>query len=154
MSIALSSPVTGSAQTGLTAPTYTLTSDVAPDNNGKQYAVTAIGGTQAGVTTHTVSAPFTLTYERPKVLRALGNVGANGVYTNVPRNVHKFRGRKGVTVAANQAAQIALCEVVMSIPAGAETYDAANVRALIAAVIGSLSQISAGIGDTLVTGTM
>lgn len=154
MSIALSSPVTGAAQTGFTAPTYTIVADVAPDVNGKQWAVSATGGTQVGVTTHTVSSPFSITYERPKALRALGNVGPNGVYVNVPRNVHRLRVRKGVLVAANQAASIGLAEVTLSIPAGAETYDAANVRALVSALIGSLSQISAGIGDTVVTGTM
>lgn len=59
MSFTLTSPITGAAQTGFTSPTYTLTSDLAPDNNGKQVAVTALGGTQVGVTTHSVAAPFT-----------------------------------------------------------------------------------------------
>jgi len=54
-------PVTGGAQTGFTAPTYTLSVDTAPDINGKQHAVTALGGTQAGVTSHSVSNPFTVT---------------------------------------------------------------------------------------------
>lgn len=51
MTIALSSPVTGGAQTGFTSPTYTLTADTPPaGSGGKQYAATALGGTQAGVT--------------------------------------------------------------------------------------------------------
>jgi hypothetical protein len=60
MSFAPTSPVTGAAQSGLTAPTYTLTADVAPAQNAKQYAVTALGGTQTGVISHSVAAPFTL----------------------------------------------------------------------------------------------
>lgn len=43
MSFAPSSPVTGAAVTGLTSPTYSLTTDVAPSLNGKQYAITAVG---------------------------------------------------------------------------------------------------------------
>jgi len=42
MTFALSSPVTGAAQTGLTSPTYTVTADTPPDANAKQYAVTAL----------------------------------------------------------------------------------------------------------------
>lgn len=45
-----SSPLTGASQSDLTSPTYTLTSDVAPNSNGEQAAVTALGGTQTGVT--------------------------------------------------------------------------------------------------------
>jgi hypothetical protein len=40
----------------------------------------------------------------------------------------------------------------LSIPAGADTADTANVRAALSAHIGMLQQISAGLGDTLVTG--
>lgn len=39
--MALTSPVTGSAQTGFTSPTYTITADKFPGNNGVQYAITA-----------------------------------------------------------------------------------------------------------------
>ena len=66
------SPVTGAAQTGLTTPTYTFVADVAPDANGKQVAVTALGGTQVGVTPHSVASPFTGTFVRPKSFKALG----------------------------------------------------------------------------------
>jgi hypothetical protein len=49
MSISVTSPITGGAQTGLTSPTYTVVTDTAPPGNpGKQVAVTALGGTQAG----------------------------------------------------------------------------------------------------------
>lgn len=154
MSYSPSTPVTGTAQTGFTAPTYTLSLDVAPDINGKQHAVTALGGTQAGVTTHTVASPFTITFERPKSLKVLGPAAANGYIPNVQRNVYKLRVRKGVTPAVNQPAQIMLCELTMSIPAGSDTYDSANVRAALSALIGTLSQVSAGIGDTAINGVI
>lgn len=154
MAIAITSPVTGTAQTGLTSPTYTIAIDVAPDVNGKQYAVTALGGTQSGVTTHSVSSPFTLTYTRPKVYKALPSIGVNGQYGSIPNNTSKFLVRKGVVPAVGQPAKTMQISVALDIPAGSETYDSANVRAAISAAIGALSQISAGIGDTVVTGVM
>lgn len=154
MSFAPSTPVTGGAQTGLTSPTYTISVDVAPDTNGKQYAVTALGGTQTGVTMHTVSSPFTLTYTRPKVLKGLPALGNNGQYPNVPMNTHKVLIRKGVIPAAGQPARVLQISISLEIPAGAETYDSANVRAAMSAAVGLLNQQSGGIGDTLVTGVM
>jgi hypothetical protein len=154
MSFAPSSPVTGAAQTGFTSPTYTLTADTAPDTNGKQYAITAIGGTQTGVTVHSMSSPFTVTFERPKVIRMVGVLNSNGVLINNPKNISKFRTRKGVTPAAGQNAQMLLIETFITVPAGADTYDAANVRAAISAHAGVLSQVSAGVGDTVVSGVL
>jgi hypothetical protein len=40
----------------------------------------------------------------------------------------------------------------MDIPAGSDTADAPNLRAMIALAIGALSQQSAGIGDSVVSG--
>ena len=87
MSFTLTSPVTGGAQTGFTSPTYTIVSDTAPDNNGKQVAVSAIGGTQSGVTIHSVASPFTITFARPKSFKAAAPNPVNGRLSNVPRNV-------------------------------------------------------------------
>lgn len=149
----LTTPITGAAQTGFTAPTYTLTSDVAPDVNGKQHAVTALGGTQAGVTTHSVQSPFTVTFVRPKTFKFLGKTNpVTGLLPGVPKNQWKCIVRKGVTPLAGQPASLLLAEVTLSIPAGADTADAANIRAAISALIGALSQQSAGIGDSLASG--
>ena len=50
MSIAVTSPITGQPQTGLTSPTYTVVADTAPAGNpGKQVAVTALGGDRKSV---------------------------------------------------------------------------------------------------------
>jgi hypothetical protein len=146
-------PVTGGAQTGFTSPTYTLTSDVAPDINGKQHAVTALGGTQAGVRSHAVSDPFTVTYSRPKNPRVLPSPNpTTGKYGPIPRNVHTLIVRKGVNYAANNAPDLFLMRLEMSVPAGADAYDAANVRAAMSLLAGILSQQSSGAGDTLTTG--
>jgi len=84
MSLALSSPVNGGAQTGFTSPTYTIVVDTAPTNSGKQYAVSAIGGTQVGVdASSTPSRPFTITLSRPAVLRTLPAVNpVTGILPN------------------------------------------------------------------------
>lgn len=154
MSYTPTSPVTGGAQTGLTSPTYTIVPDVAPDVNGKQVAVTALGGTQTGVTVHSVSNPFTATFTRPRVLKTLPQLGANGQYPSIPNNTNKLLIRKGVTPALNQPARVMQIAISIDTPAGAETYDAANVRAALALAIGLLNQQSAGIGDTVVNGVM
>lgn len=150
-----STPVTGGAQTGFTSPTYTLSVDVAPDVNGKQHAVTALGGTQTGVRTHSISDPFTVTYNRPKNPRVLPSPNAvTGKYPAVPRNTHTFIIRKGVQFAANQAADLLLVRCEIQVPAGADAYDSANVRAAVSLMAGILSQQSAGVGDTLATGVI
>jgi len=153
MTITVTSPITGTAQTGLTAPTYTLTADTPPNPNGKQNAVTALGGTQAGVTVHSVAAPFTVSAFRPAVFKQLGKANpVTGLIANVPRNVYKVITRKGCLPLAGQPYSTMLITTVVEVPAGADLADSANVRAALSAHIGALSQQSAGIGDTAVSG--
>lgn len=154
MTWALTSPITGGAQTGFTAPTYTHVADTAPDVNGKQVAVSALGGTQAGVTVHSVSSPFTVTMIKPKAYKSLAAVIPNtGLLPSVPKNSWKIIVRKGVTPLAGQPASIMLIKIDIDVPAGSDTADAPNIRAAISAAIGALNQQSAGLGDTLVSGT-
>jgi hypothetical protein len=155
MAIALSSPITGAAQTGFTSPTYTLTADNAPDFNGKQYAVTALGGTQASVVAHSVSCPFTISFFKPKVFRSLGKANpTTGIVKDVPRNTYKQIVRKGVLPLAGQSYQNMQITVTVDVPAGADSADPSNVRAAFSAAIGSLSQIASGFGDTAVSGIL
>jgi len=152
MAVNFSSPITGAAQTGLTSPTYTHTSMAGPDANVKQVAVTALGGTQTGVDVHSVARPFTISFWWPKVLRILPALGSNAVLPSVPVNVYKCITRKGVTPLSGQASRTMLVTTTIEVPSGADTADAANVRAALSAHIGALSQQSAGIGDTGVSG--
>lgn len=156
MSISVTSPITGSAQTGLTSPTYTLTGDTAPPGNpGEQNAVTALGGTQTGVTTHSVASPFTINFTRPALLKILGNPNpVTGVVTTVPNNSYKVITRKGVLPLAGQPFKVMNITTTIDVPAGADVADPANVRAALSAHIGALSQQSAGLGDTTVTGLL
>lgn len=155
MAVSLSSPVTGSAQTGLTSPTYTLTSDTPPVSNSKQWAITALGGTQTGVEAHALSQPFTIAVFRPAVPKTLGIPNpATGVISNIPRNVSKIVVRKGVNVAANQAPVNAIFTLTCDVPAGADVYDPESIRAALSLLFGSVSQQSAGIGDSVVSGVL
>lgn len=154
MTISLTN-ITGSAQTGLTSPTYTVTVDTAPENNGKQWAITALGGTQTGVTVHSVAAPFTVTFVRPKILKVLGKANpTTGLIANVPMNVYKCITRKGVLPLAGQPYKTMLMTTITEVPAGADLADPANVRAGFSAHIGALSQQSSGFGDTAVSGIL
>lgn len=149
----LTSPLTGGAQTGFTSPTYTHVADVAPDVNGKQVAITALGGTQAGVSVHSQSSPFTVTYVRPKVFKALGKPNpVTGLLSSVPHNSHVLIVRKGVLPLAGQPVSNLTIRCQMDVPAGSDVADPANIRAAISALVGALNQQSAGLGDTLISG--
>lgn len=153
MGFSPATPMTGGAQTGLTSPTYTLEEDVAPDSNGKQYAVTALGGTQTGVDAHTVSAPFTITMVRPKNFRSLGQPNpVTGVVSNVPRNTYKLIVRKGVTPLSGQPSTTQLLSCEFQVPAGSDEADPLSVRAALSLLIGTLWAESAEIGDILIDG--
>lgn len=156
MSFSLSGAITGGAQTGFTSPTYTVTADNAPDNRSKQYAITALGGTQTGVVAHSVNAPFTQTVRRPSVLKTLVMAVLNGVtgqYSRIPFNDYVIITRKAAQVAAGQWVTNEY-RTTLHVAAGTETYDASNVRAGVSMHIGGTSANSAGLGDLVTTGIL
>lgn len=156
MAISLTTPVTGSAQTGLTSPTYTIVADTNPDNNAKQWIVTALGGTQTGVTVHSISSPFSVAFWRPRVFKTLQWINnlVGGTLRSVPKNVYKVITRKGVLVAANQAPQQMMITTAIEVPANADTYDSLSVRAAISAHIGAISQQSDNVGLLATSGSL
>jgi hypothetical protein len=155
MSFNPSSPVTGAAQTGFTTPTYTLVADQNPAPNGKQWAVTAIGGTQANVDVHSVSKPFTLSVFKPSQLKTLPAANpVTGVIKSIPKNTYKVITRKGALPSGNQSPQTVLITTIMEIPAGCDTYEPEEIRAALALHIGAISAQSAGLGDTSVSGLL
>lgn len=155
MAFAPSSPVTGAAVTGLTTPTYTLTTDVAPNINGKQYAVSALGGTQTGVDVNTVSKPFSITFFRPAVLRTLPQANpVTGVIKNVPVNTYKLITRKGAQPAANQTSLVARITTTIDVPAGTDTYEPEELKAMLSAHFGVGWASASGIADTVTTGVL
>lgn len=155
MAINFPASIDGTAQTGgFTTPKFVTTIDQKPDVNAVQVAVLSTTGTlPASVTMHTVSSPFTLTYWRPKIFQILGRPDTlTGTINKVPINKHKIITRKGVLVATGQPARALVIRTEIDVPAGSETVDIANVRAALSAHFGALSNLSAGIGDTVNTG--
>lgn len=155
MSFAPGSPLTGAAVSGLTTPTYTLVTDVAPNINGKQYAVSALGGTQTGVDVGSVSKPFTISFFRPAQLKVLPQANpVTGVIKNVPMNTYKLITRKGVSPAANQNAMVARITTIIDVPAGSDTYEPEDLRAMLSAHFGVGWAQASGIADTVVSGVI
>jgi len=155
MTVSLTTPVTGSAQTGLTSPTYTIVADTPPTASAKQWAVTALGGTQAGVNPHSVAAPFTTAVFRPANFKSLSPVNAaTGQLRGVPINTYKVNTRKGVLPLAGQPYKDARITSSIDVPAGSDIADPASLRAMISLHIGALQQVSAGLGDTIVNGVL
>lgn len=155
MSFAPTTPVTGAPVTGLTSPTYTIAVDVPPSMNGKQYAVTALGGTQANVDTNTVSKPFTISFFRPPVLKTLPQINpVTGVIKNIPMNQYKLITRKGAQPAVNQMIMVARITTIIEVPAGSDTYEPEELRALISAHFGTGWAQASGIAETVITGVL
>lgn len=154
MTISLTSPVTGAAQTGFTAPTYTTAAD-ASGVDSKKYVVTALGGTQTGVVVHSISNPFAIEFRRPSAYKTVGQPNpSTNILSSQPKNKFSVKTIKGVLPLAGQSAQMLVIRTEIEIPAGADTADAPNIRAAYAAHIGALTQQSAGLGDTSVQGTI
>lgn len=155
MAFSPATPATGAAVTGLTSPTYTLLTDVAPNINGKQYAVSALGGTQTGVDFNTVSKPFTISFFRPIQLRVLPQANpVTGIIKNVPLNVYKFITRKGAQPALNQSLMVAKITTSIEVPAGVDTYEPEEIRAMISAHFGVGWAQADGIASTVLTGVL
>jgi len=152
MTVNVTSPVTGAAQTGFTTPTYTVVADTPPNAYSKQWAVTALGGTQAGVDVHGASKPFTVTFARPQQVRNAPVVNpVTGIMGNSPRNIYSVLVRKGVLPLAGQMPQIMVLRCDLSVVAGSDLAEPEDIRAALSLLIGALSQQSSGLGDTLVT---
>lgn len=149
------SPVTGATVAGFTSPTYTIVADTAPSVNGKQYAISALGGTQASVDVNSVSKPFTTTFFRPAQLKVLPAPNpVTGVIKSIPVNTYKLLTRKGATPVANQANSLIKVTTIFEVPAGVDTYEPEEIKAALSLHVGTLSQQSSGIADTLITGVM
>lgn len=130
MSLSPTSPVVGLAMTGLTSPTYTLALDTALPNV-KQYAVTAVGGTQTGVSVHSPSNPFFVAFTRPAAFKQVGVIDpSTGQLRSVPRNTWKLLAGKGLVPFSNQVPATGLIRAEIVLPAGCETADANSLAAL------------------------
>lgn len=132
--------VTGVVVNGFTAPTYTLTADEKPSLNARQSIVTALGGTQTNVRSHSPTDPFIVTVAKPPQVLSMPQVPLNGVLGKVGRNKGSLVVRKGVNVIAGQPPQVAEFRFDRMIPAGAEVIDVANIAAIYSFMIALLTR--------------
>lgn len=155
MPLSPASPITGAPGTGLTSPTYTVTADAPPAPNSKQWYVSALGGTQTGVTVSSVDKPFTFTVYKPQTFRRLIAVNpVTGVLPSVGRNVHTLLTRKGALPLAGQQSQLILIKTEVSIPVGCEANDFPALAAAMSGHIGLLWDQSNEWGDALAAGSI
>lgn len=150
MTISVTTPVTGSAQTGFSSPSFVVASDAAPNAYSKQYAVTSLTGA-GSADPHGASKPFTLTFSRPQSVRSAPVPNpTTGVMGNSPRNTYSVLVRKGTVPGTNQNPQTMVLRCDLAVVAGADLVEPDDVRAGLSLLIGGLSQQSAGIGDMLI----
>lgn len=155
MSFAPSTPVTGAAVTGLTSPTYTIAADTAPTQFGKQYVVTALGGTQTDVSVHSVASPFLVSLTRPSAFKPLSLVNpSTGRLTSVPRNAWKMIFMKGATPLDGQAPVAILARMEFLIPAGVDAADPNEVRAFMSFIGGLLNIQASGMAASFMDGVL
>jgi hypothetical protein len=155
MTIALTSPVTGTAQTGFTAPTYTIVADSAVDSNVKRWIVTALGGTQVGVRVHSISDEFSVAFVKPKVTKSAPLFSSLSPQTaKVQFNRYWLIVRKGGIPASGLNAVPQIIRAPIDIAGGVDSYDAASIRGMLSLFGGVYTQLSSGLGDTLINGAM
>lgn len=153
MSINVTSPVTGAAVTGLTSPTFTVVADSVPGVT-KSWYVAALGGTQTGVTAHSIASPFTVSWKNPVALVSPGVVDATGVLRSpIRRNRYEMIVRKGGVPLPGQAARLNVIRIQFEVEAGVETNDRAQILAMLSCAFGAANQqVLTGFADTLTTG--
>lgn len=145
MPMTLGSSVTGASAPSLTTPGFTLASMPSIVDGSAAYAVTALTGTQTGVSPHTLSQPYTVTFYTNLNVRVAGN-------GDIPLNKTRVMARKGVKVDALGTLRQASVEVIVKAPAGSETFDGNSLESLISMTIGSLSQASPTICNSVTKG--
>lgn len=159
MAYSPSGVITGTAQTGFTSPTYTVAAAQAPTQLGKQVYVSAVGGTQPNVVAHSGSRRFLANFVVPASWKSQregntsGSVGAGtGAMIMTGFNTFNLLVLKGCKVDSIGNIRDMRIRVTIDLPVGADAFDAESVRAAQSFAYGLLSNQSAGIGDTTITG--
>lgn len=139
--MSLTSPVTGAAISGLTSPTYTLSSLATVERNQESYYVSALGGTQTDVDAHSMGKPFTITLVSPKAVKASSSIVNAGLVANAPKNVYTIRTRKGTSMNAYDARGISYIETNIAVCAGSQEHDLEDLKAAYSLHVGAITQL-------------
>jgi hypothetical protein len=155
MSTTIAGTVTGVNIAALAAMVLTVAAAAAPATNAKRGIVTGLtSGTAANVRFHTVSDPFDITVWAPQQPRTLPAPNSSGVYGSIPMNKHAIVIRKGLRPAAGVASITSKLEIGFEVPAGAESYDSANLAAMLSAGAGWLNNLCDDLYDNSLTGSV
>lgn len=148
------SSITGGAQSGFTSPVFTTVDDTAPAVNGKQKAISAIAGSGFTASANSISKPFTFTFYKPATPRALPAPNpVTGLRGAIPNNQYKLIVRKGGLASADVPVTL-VARLTIDVPAGMDSYNPDEVRAAMSLLVGLLSEESADLGDTVVSGVL
>lgn len=148
------SSITGGAVTTFTSPVFVQVDDIPPSVNAKQKTVTSITGTVGTASPNTVSEPFTATFYKPSAIKQIPAPNpVSGLRGQVPNNQYRLVVRKGGE-AATGVPVVAIARLSLDIPAGMDSFDPDNVRALISYLVGVLTEESADLADTCLTGVV
>jgi len=154
MALTITSPITGAAMTGFTAPTHTHVSGTAPQYNGNQRLITSLGGTQTGAQVNSTTVPFRLNFVTPQVIK--GPAPLNSVTNKLAgnnRNKWLFLGQKGGLLLPSSYVYDQLnARLELDVPAGLETASPGEIKSFLSAFIGALWGNSASLADTIIAG--
>jgi hypothetical protein len=155
MSTTIPATVTGVNIAALASMVLTVVASTPPETNAKRSIVTALtSGTAVGVRFHTVSDPFDVTVWAPKSPKSLPSPNQNGVYPPIPMNKYSIVVRKGLRSASGLASITSQLTIGFEVPAGAESYDSANVAAMLSAAAGWLNVLADDCYDNALTGSV
>lgn len=146
------SSITGATEAAFTTPTYTLSADLQPLLNSRQYLVTAIGGTQTDVRANSAGDPFSVTLRRQPYKALPTKNPVTGQYGNVPLNKVDWLYRKGLKIDSAGTIRVGNVRISVELPAGSETNDPKNVRALMCFAHGLVAEEAQDIADSLIAG--
>jgi hypothetical protein len=122
---------------------------------GKQFVVTALGGTQTDVSIHSVASPFLVSFTRPATFKPLSLVNpSTGRLTSIPRNAWKMIFMKGATPLAGQASVPILARVEFLIPAGVDAADPNEIRAFMSFMGGLFNNQANGMSASFIDGVL
>lgn len=125
----------------LTGAGYTFAADLATDGRSRVAVVSALVGTQPGVTVSSVDKPKKVIFKKPAQFAVPRGYNAiSGRYAVVPKNSYRIIGQGAANVTASQIETIPIV-LDIAIPAGATSYDRANVEASFLAFLGAVHEM-------------
>lgn len=156
MAFTPTTPVTGQVISPLAAPTYTLATDTPLSIFEKQWLVSALGGTQAGVVAHTADRPFTIRSKRPSKIKNLVISAYNGivaVYKSVPINQYDILvNTRGKIDSTGTTFGPIRCRLTIDAAAGIPANDVPQLTAALSLLLGACVQQAVGVRDNVVLG--